>query len=472
MCDRTPMDNTRPHLSGSRRAPDRTTQHVGLGARLSHELIRLCIHGLLTAHQMALRIGRWVRGSPRALPEEGIELLLTGTFYSENWIRAHLEPLVGARRCGRVRIVATTAMPRLEKVELIRPPRWLVRIIGAVPARLATFAWVSLRTRPHFVGGFHLLLNGLAAAVVARWAGARALYFCVGGPAELLGGGAQSENRLFERLRVPDPVVERRLIEAVGEFDLVITMGTGAVRFFRRHGIETEFHVVSGGISGSRFQTESTRPIADLIFVGRLAPIKRVDLLLRALALVRESRPGTSALVVGDGAERARLEALTRSLQLEGAVTFVGQRSDVERWLRRARIFVLPSDSEGLSLSLMEAMAAGLAPVVSHVGELGDLVEDGVTGCLVEGRTPEAFAARICELLNDPARLRSVQEAARKAAARHEMARVAETWDRVLQAMGRPRAPGALAHDDANAGRRDADAMAVSDSSMSRGNRR
>ena len=439
MANGAPMDATHSGLPGSRREPDLTTWRAGLGDRLTHGLVRLGIRGLLAAHRVALRVARWVGRSPRALPEEGVDLLLTGTFHSQNWIQAHLEPLIGARRCGSVRIVTTTAVPQLEKVEVIQPPRWLVRVLGAVPARLATFAWIALRTPPHIVGGFHLLLNGLAALLVARFVGARALYFCVGGPAEMLGGGAQSENRLFERLRVPDPVIERRLIEAVGAFDLIITMGSSAVRFFRKHRVQAEFQVVSGGISAIRYQAHPARPIADLIFVGRLAPIKRVDLLLRAVALLREIRPEASALIVGDGAERANLEALSRQLRLEGAVTFVGQRADVERWLRRARVFVLPSDSEGLSLSLMEAMAAGLAPVVSHVGELAELVEDGVSGYLVQGRTPEAFAAKIGELLADPARLERIQEGARRAVARYEVTCVAETWDRVLRTIGRQR---------------------------------
>jgi L-malate glycosyltransferase len=441
MTDRMPPNAARPRSPGPERAPDPTTPRGGRSSRLSRGLTRLGLHGLLAAHRAALRLARWVGRSPRALPEEGIELLLTGTFYSENWVRAHLEPLARARRCGRVRVVSVTPVPRLDKVEVIHPPAWLVRALGRVPARLVTFAWIGVRTRPHFVGGFHLLLNGLVAALVARLAGARAVYFCVGGPAEVLDGGIHSENRLFERLRTPDPTVERRLIEAVGAFDLIITMGTGAVRFFRQHGIDTDYRIVSGGIPVDRLRSARVRPIADLIFVGRLVPIKRVDLLLRALALVRETRPRTSALIVGDGADREGLARLARDLHLDGAVTFVGRRSDVERWLHRARIFVLPSDFEGLSLSLMEAMAAGLVPVVSRVGDLGDLVEDGVSGYLVDERTPEAFAARIQELLADPERLAEIQEAARRAAARHDMPRVAEIWDQVLSetAQRRPR---------------------------------
>ena len=61
------------------------------------------------------------------------------------------------------------------------------------------------------VGGFHLLLNGLAAALMARMVGARSLYFCVGGPAEVLYGGILSENRFFEKLKVPHASIERIL---------------------------------------------------------------------------------------------------------------------------------------------------------------------------------------------------------------------------------------------------------------------
>lgn len=398
---------------------------------LQRWLVHRTLRWLLALHAAAVRLARRVGPqAPRPASELGFEILVTGTFYSDNWLVSHLRPLAAALGCARVRMVAVRPVPPMEKVEAVYPPQWVIRTLGTVPARLVTFVWTALRTRPHVVGGFHLLVNGLVAAVVAPLVGARSLYFCVGGPREVIGGGVWSDNRLFDKQGTPDPVVERRLIRAVGAFDLVITMGPGAVSFFRENGVSADFYVVPGAVAveGSRASTPST----DVIWVGRLAPIKRVDLLLRALALVAQAIPVVKTTIVGDGDLRRPLERLARELGIDRNVSFVGHRVDVGSWLSRAKVFVLTSDSEGLSLALMEAMSCGLPAVVSDVGELSWLVEHGVNGYLVHERTPEAYAQRIAELLTNEIRRERFAEAALRSGARFRLGATAALWDAIL----------------------------------------
>ncbi len=395
-------------------------------------LVRFGFRAGLALYLGAIRVARAIGRSPRKATDRKLDVLLTGTFYSENWVRAHVRPLALSARCERVRVVSTFNLPPLENVEAVYPPRWLARIIGGVPARLATFVGLAIKSRPDVVGGFHLLVNGLVAALVARLVGARSLYFCVGGPWEVLDGGVHAENRLFSRLRGPDATVERQLIRTVDAFDSVITMGAGAVRYFRDHGVKTDIQIVSGGLDVASLRGRPAAPAFDIILVARLAAIKRIDLFLKAVALVRQAAPAVTAAVVGDGALRPSLEKLAADLGLQSCVTFAGHQRDVGGWLRRSRLFVLTSESEGLALSLMEAMAAGLPAVVSAVGDLGDLVEEGVNGHLVTEASPEAFADRIGGLLRDGDRLRSYSQAAEKRATRYDVPLVARQWDDIL----------------------------------------
>lgn len=133
----------------------------------------------------------------------------------------------------------------------------------------------------------------------------------------------------------------------------------------------------------------------------------------------------------------AELHSLALELGIDRNVTFVGHREDVENWLQRSKLFVLTSDSEGLSLSLMEAMMCGLPAVVSDVGDLADLVENGVSGYLVPRRSPELFADRLVELLSDDRKRRAFSQAARHSAMRYDMQTAIQRWDHILAGLGK-----------------------------------
>jgi glycosyltransferase involved in cell wall biosynthesis len=395
---------------------------------------RLAIHAALAVYIGLLRLGKRVGPRPRQIPPGGADVLLTGTFHSDNWIRSHVLPIAMSSSCARVRLVATNPVPDLPKVEAVYPPNWLLTSVGTVPARLLVFTWLTFKDRPHVIGAFHLLINGLVASLLARWAGARALYFCVGGPVEVFEGGLHGENKYFTKLRVADPLVERWLLEAVDACHLIVTMGTRAVTFFRERGVGSTMRVISGGIDADRFAPPSAdEKVYDVALVGRLVPIKRIDIFVRAIAVLVRTRPSAQAVIVGDGPLRADLERLVKELGIESHVTFAGQQTDVQAWLRRTRIFSLTSESEGLALSLMEAMTCGLPGVVPAVGDLGDLVTDDLNGYLVAERAPEAYAARYAELLGDPRRYAAFAAAARSAARKFETAEAVRLWDHALK---------------------------------------
>jgi len=193
-----------------------------------------------------------------------------------------------------------------------------------------------------------------------------------------------------------------------------------------------DFHIVPGGMDAQRYAPADSPPTTDLVLVGRLVEIKRIDIFLRAIKIVTGRLPDLRATIVGDGALRRSLEQLARDLGVDKNVEFVGHQRDVATWLKRARLFVLTSDSEGLALSLMEAMLCGLPAVVSDVGDLADLVEPGSNGYLVASRSPDAFAERLTELLVDEPRRRMMSSEARRSSLQYEFGVVARRWDSIL----------------------------------------
>jgi glycosyltransferase involved in cell wall biosynthesis len=136
-----------------------------------------------------------------------------------------------------------------------------------------------------------------------------------------------------------------------------------------------------------------------LIAVGRLKAPKDFVTLVRALAALRGRT--YEALIVGDGPDRGAVEAEIERLGLEGRVQLAGERSDVPELLAASDVFVLSSRSEGLPVSVLEAMAAQLPVVASRVGGLGELVVDGETGLLVPPGDETALAEALGRLVDD-----------------------------------------------------------------------
>jgi glycosyltransferase involved in cell wall biosynthesis len=138
-------------------------------------------------------------------------------------------------------------------------------------------------------------------------------------------------------------------------------------------------------VDGGAFPDQSEaldreEPTWDLITVARLAPIKRLDILIRAIAKLRDSGMLLNAVIVGDGTEKRSLEHLVAELGLGERVRFAGFQTDVHNWLSRSRLFVMTSASEGLPLAIIEAMLCGLPVVAPSVGDIPDLLIDEANG--------------------------------------------------------------------------------------------
>ncbi len=384
-------------------------------------------------HVVTTLIKKCELGSRRGPVQHSARIVLTGTFFADNWIEAHVRPLANSNRCAHVWVIADHAFVPIEKVTYICAPKWLQRIIGRVPARSLMYVLVALWIRADIVGGFHLLCNGLLALLVARMCRARAMYFCVGGWAEFVQGGIHGGNQLFMRIGRGDLNLERALFRAIRQFDLVLTMGTGARSYFINRQIPCPVEVMPGGIDSRLYSSaEQMDKQYDLITVSRLVPVKRLDVFLEVVHLVSQTIPSVTAVIVGDGEELERLRERSKLLGLTDRVSFVGRQQNVPQWLNKARIFVLTSDSEGLSLALMEAMMAGLPAVVSDVGDLGDLVVDEVSGFRPIPGDVRTFALRIIELLSDTDRYRQFAVRARRAAEANSIEMMRNRWDHIL----------------------------------------
>lgn len=136
--------------------------------------------------------------------------------------------------------------------------------------------------------------------------------------------------------------------------------------------------------------------------VGRLAEVKRQDVLIRAFALLHVKVPESHLVLVGDGPDRVALEALAMSTGVADRVHFVGYQNNPEEYFRALDVFALTSRSEGFPVSLLEAWSAGRPVVSTAVGGIPEVVVDGETGILVPVGDDGALASAFIRIHSEP----------------------------------------------------------------------
>jgi len=362
----------------------------------------------------------------RGMCGNAARIAVCGTFHNPNWFRSHLAPLA---RSGLKEVIVITdrEQPAIQGVRVICRPPWLAAVIGRAPARLACALWVGLRVRPEVFMGYHLIPNSLIALIVGRFLSRATCYQMTTGPNEVDGGGFRSDNPVLSRLRRPFPPLERLALAAVREFDLVVVRGSGAGRYLSERGV-ADVAVITGSVDPKSFHPRLERPY-DLLFVGQLIARKRPLEFVEILAEVTREIPGVRAVMVGDGVLMREVRARAAELGVADRVDFPGQTEEVHTLFNRARVFLLTSRSEGLSIAMAEAMMSGAVPVVANVGDLGDLVRSGVNGYLVEADDRSTFVRLTSNLLRDRELWKRLSRAAAESARAHSsLDRVAHLW--------------------------------------------
>jgi glycosyltransferase involved in cell wall biosynthesis len=233
-----------------------------------------------------------------------------------------------------------------------------------------------------------------------------------------------TSQRCFEDTIFPS---QRKQVRVAHRLSDGIVVNAEAVRqhLLTDYGLPAKkIRICHNGIDASRFAglrrrcvpfTESELVIGTICV---LRPEKAVNLLLEAFAGIASTFPATRLLIIGSGPELWHLENLRAELGLGDRVHFEPATTGVGAWMRAMDVFVLPSLSEALSNSIMEAMASRCAVIASNVGGNPELVEHGVTGLLFEPNNPEDLARQLSQLVDNPSLRAKLAEAGRARIAR------------------------------------------------------
>jgi glycosyltransferase involved in cell wall biosynthesis len=321
-------------------------------------------------------------------------------------------------RRGHVVHVVTRAVPGYpiddEEYEGVFIHRW-IKTASSGPlfglSFVAGVIWALRRLRSEFdVVHTHQALWEAVATSLAR-------HFLSGKPTLIQPASAGYYGEADELSRTRGAPLLRRVILRNTAFAAIsaeierqwLALGVPVRRMIRMaSGVDTdEFHPGQSAVEAELL------PRPRVMFTGRLHPQKNLPLLLSAWKEVAR-RTAANLILVGPGPDRRQLTELAGSMGIAGRVQFVGALDNPADYLRAADVFVLPSVAEGMSNSLLEAMATALPCVVSGIGGNTDLIADRQTGRLVSTATAEAWSHTLLEVLDNPAGMQRLGDAARQ----------------------------------------------------------
>ncbi len=188
--------------------------------------------------------------------------------------------------------------------------------------------------------------------------------------------------------------------------------------------------IVPNGVDSDAFATtRPKRPLRRVVVVAALHARKGHDVLIDAAPEVLRHFPDARFEIVGDGPERAKLEARARAQGVAESFVFAGYADSVGRHLSDADIFVLPSRTEGFPNAVLEAMSAGLPIIASGVGGLLELIGDGHSGLLVPPADPRALAQSLCRVMDNRALGERLGKRAAHEAQRYSFTRMSSSFE-------------------------------------------
>jgi glycosyltransferase involved in cell wall biosynthesis len=217
------------------------------------------------------------------------------------------------------------------------------------------------------------------------------------------------------------PLLQKILARPMTDRFVAISEKCSSVIKHYIHPNEKKIRLIYNGVNVQKFQKhkrEICSEVRNLIVIGRLAPQKDHHTLLRAFAILKDRLsakgiPVPALNLAGTGSLKDELVRLTQELKLENDVKFLGARSDIPDLLYQNDIWVMSSKWEGLSISMLEAMASGIPIVATDVGSNSEVIENNINGSLVEKENPQMLSDAIYRLITDAEKRRNYSENAR-----------------------------------------------------------
>jgi glycosyltransferase involved in cell wall biosynthesis len=321
----------------------------------------------------------------------------------------------------------------MERVRWVVPPAWLHRLTGRLLSRELVLWREIARSRVERVMTYNAVPHLLLASWPARLFRRKLDVHLISGQLDLDFAHRPEVmvNRVVRRLSRPGWIQAWARRIAFRQCDRLFVPGVRAREFLARMGVDSRRIVnIHSAVDPEVYRPGNGPRDIDVLIIANLQTRKRPELTIRILERVLQARPESTFVWIGDGHLRDEVHRMVAASPIARATRMVGHTDDVLSFDQRAKVYLLNSVSEGLSCATMEAMAAGVVPVTSDVGDMAEVVRTGETGELIADiDDPDAFARAVLGLLADDTRRARLAAAARDLIVReHSFAAVSRAW--------------------------------------------
>lgn len=192
------------------------------------------------------------------------------------------------------------------------------------------------------------------------------------------------------------------IIKALKKAHFIICKGNHMTEELLKVGIKKEkLKYYPHFVSDKWFVNDLGEKKYTVITIGQLITRKRINRLIESIKILKDKNILIRACIVGEGSQKKELLNLAKNLKVDSQIDFVGFKKDVIPYLKESKIYVQSSFGEGLSLSLLEAMAVGLVPITTVAGGEKDIIEENYNGLFVKVNNPNDLAEKIKFLMNE-----------------------------------------------------------------------
>ncbi|MFC2154530.1 glycosyltransferase family 4 protein [Candidatus Altiarchaeota archaeon] len=333
-------------------------------------------------------------------------------------LEAKLKALLAVERVEEVHVIRYYKGPPLDGVTYHCPPRILGRIpIVRILSNFLLALIVGFRHKPDFIVGYYLVSHGIVATATSKILRKPVVVSLIGTDFSL------HLRRSYGWL----------LIKILFFVDVIAVKGERSRDALVALSIPKEnIFIVHNFLDLEKFKQHKMDKIYDVVSVGRLINVKRMDFFLEVVAELKKKFPQIKTAIVGEGPLQDRLEEKRSMLGLKDNVSFLGFRRDIPEILNQSRIFLLTSEEDELPFSMMEALACGLPVVVPDVGNISEVISSEENGFIIESSLTSDYEKAVSRLLNEDELREHISQNNRRLAQGFGVGRVRKEWGRIF----------------------------------------